>query len=86
MQEKAKGELQETHEALITARVERDRNALRLQQLGHASGGVPTGRGKENASPRVDLQSPCLFLGTPGLRVRRAIMLETLPQTHHRIK
>jgi hypothetical protein len=41
----------ETHEALITARVERDRNALKLQQLGHAPGGVP-GRGKENASPQ----------------------------------
>ena len=47
-QERAKGELQETHEALITARVERDRNALRLQQLGHAPG-----RGKENAYPQV---------------------------------
>lgn len=38
----------------MTARVERDRNALRLQQLGHhAPGGVPVGggRGKENASP-----------------------------------
>ncbi|BDA42916.1 Kinesin-like protein KIN-4C [Coccomyxa sp. Obi] len=55
--EKAKGELQETHEALISARVERDRNALRLQQLGHAPGGVPTGRGKENASPQVTAAS-----------------------------
>lgn len=57
LQEKAEGELQETHEALITARVERDRNAFRLQQLGHAPGGVASGRGKENASPQVDHQS-----------------------------
>lgn len=84
LQEKAKGELQETHEALISARVERDRNALRLQQLGHAPGGVPTGRGKENASPQVAIQS---LSRTPMIsRVRCAVIMMTVPQMHDRIR
>jgi hypothetical protein len=56
LQEKMKVDLQEAQEQLMTARVERDRNAYELQQLGHAS--VAKQHDKENVFQQPGLERP----------------------------
>jgi hypothetical protein len=64
-QEQQKVELQDTHEQLISARVERDRSVHKLQQLGQATSGKANG--KENALPELSPQ------GGPALPDQEAI-------------